>query len=217
MRWIYIAAVAAVFIRLAVLLPPDEPPVLHIAETIVAEAGVPNSVSGILVRNRLYDTLFELLVFTAAVLGVQYSFSSHRAEEEIFYITDPSMIILARISAMVSLLIFLEMAVRGHLAPGGGFAAGVAGGTALGLLITTGNAHHSHALYNKWKLASLEKGMVMLAFLIGVPYLLLCRGAAAEPAMDGIVIPLLNILIALKVALGSWAVIVLFIRHRGLL
>ncbi|MGL5195694.1 MAG: cation:proton antiporter, partial [Chroococcales cyanobacterium] len=31
------------------------------------------------------------------------------------------------------------------------------------------------------------------------------------------IMPLLNILVAIKVALGSWAVIVLFIHYRGLL
>jgi multicomponent Na+:H+ antiporter subunit B len=35
--------------------------------------------------------------------------------------------------------------------------------------------------------------------------------------VSGGMIPLLNILVAIKVALGSWAVILLFIRYRGLL
>jgi multicomponent Na+:H+ antiporter subunit B len=35
--------------------------------------------------------------------------------------------------------------------------------------------------------------------------------------VSGGFIPLLNILVAVKVALGSWAVILLFIRYRGLL
>jgi multisubunit Na+/H+ antiporter MnhB subunit len=35
--------------------------------------------------------------------------------------------------------------------------------------------------------------------------------------LSGGVIPLLNILVAVKVALGSWAVILVFIRYRGLL
>ena len=35
--------------------------------------------------------------------------------------------------------------------------------------------------------------------------------------VSGGIIPLLNILVAIKVALGSWAVILLFIRYRGLL
>jgi multicomponent Na+:H+ antiporter subunit B len=34
---------------------------------------------------------------------------------------------------------------------------------------------------------------------------------------SGGVIPLLNILVAVKVALGSWAAILVFIHHRGLL
>ena len=35
--------------------------------------------------------------------------------------------------------------------------------------------------------------------------------------VSGGIIPVLNILVAIKVALGSWAVILLFIRYRGLL
>jgi multicomponent Na+:H+ antiporter subunit B len=35
--------------------------------------------------------------------------------------------------------------------------------------------------------------------------------------LSGGVVPLLNILVAIKVALGSWAVILVFIRYRGLL
>ncbi|NES68719.1 MAG: cation:proton antiporter, partial [Okeania sp. SIO2D1] len=35
--------------------------------------------------------------------------------------------------------------------------------------------------------------------------------------VSGGILPILNILVALKVALGSWAVILLFIRYRGLL
>jgi multicomponent Na+:H+ antiporter subunit B len=35
--------------------------------------------------------------------------------------------------------------------------------------------------------------------------------------LSGGMIPILNILVAIKVALGSWAVILIFIRYRGLL
>jgi multicomponent Na+:H+ antiporter subunit B len=35
--------------------------------------------------------------------------------------------------------------------------------------------------------------------------------------VSGGFIPILNVLVAIKVALGSWAVILLFIRYRGLL
>ena len=35
--------------------------------------------------------------------------------------------------------------------------------------------------------------------------------------ISGGIIPILNILVAVKVALGSWAVVLIFIRYRGLL
>lgn len=214
MRLLYIAILVLVFFRLAVTLPPRMPEQTGIAERIVLETGVPNSVTGILLHNRLYDTLFELMVFTLSVLGVQFAFARHESETGILPLKDPPMIILARIGAMVSALIFLELALRGHLAPGGGFAAGVAGGTSIGLVTLTGNAHELHAIHRRWHVASVEKGIVIAALLGGCLFLLLPglhRGAG--PA----VIPLLNILIALKVAIGSWTITLLFIRHRGLL
>jgi multicomponent Na+:H+ antiporter subunit B len=35
--------------------------------------------------------------------------------------------------------------------------------------------------------------------------------------VSGGVVPLLNILVAIKVALGSWTIVLIFIRYRGLL
>jgi multicomponent Na+:H+ antiporter subunit B len=35
--------------------------------------------------------------------------------------------------------------------------------------------------------------------------------------LSGGIVPILNILVAIKVALGSWAVVLIFIRYRGLL
>jgi multicomponent Na+:H+ antiporter subunit B len=217
MRWIYAAAIAVIFARLALLSPPPEPVTAGLAEIVAAEAGVPNSVCGILLRNRLYDTLFELFVFTVAVLGVHYAFSMHEAEDEIFYLHDPTMVILARIGAMVSALIFLELALRGHLAPGGGFAAGVAGGTAIGLLTLSGNAHELHAFYERWHVAALEKSVVLCTLAGGILFLVFSGMRPGGGALNGLVIPALNVLIACKVALGSWAIMLLFIRHRGLL
>ena len=40
---------------------------------------------------------------------------------------------LARLGATIAALVSIELMLRGHLSPGGGFAAGVAGGTAIGL------------------------------------------------------------------------------------
>lgn len=216
MRWIYIASISIVFALLAVL-QIDGPSQAGIAEQIYQEAQVPNSVSGILLRNRLYDTAFEVLVFTLAVLGVQYAFSFQRIEDKVFSLTDPAMVILCRIGAMISALIFLELALRGHLAPGGGFAAGVAGGTAIGLVTLTGNTEELYLFYRRWHMATFEKGIVLLILLLVIMLFLLPAGGRPEPVNGSVSIPLLNMLVALKVAIGSWTIVLLFIRHRGLL
>lgn len=217
MRWVYIIVISIIFIRLAFLAPTVEMMPDGIAEQIVAEAQVPNAVAGILLRNRLYDTIFEVFVFTLAVLGVQYAFSLHGTEKNGYHLTDATMVILARIAAMVQALIFLELAVRGHLAPGGGFAAGVAGGSAVGLVALTYNIHSLYESYQKWHIATLEKVVVLLILLAAIGFLCFPYSMVLGRPISTLAIPLLNILIATKVAIGSWTIVLLFIRHRGLL
>ena len=217
MRWIYVIAISFIFIRLAYLAPVTETMQAGIAEQIVAEAQVPNSVAGILLRNRLYDTIFEVFVFTLAVLGVQYAFSLHGTEKNVYHLSDSTMVILARIAAMVQVLIFLELAVRGHLAPGGGFAAGVAGGSAVGLVALTFNIDSLYESYQKWHIGTLEKAVVLLILLTAIGFLSFPYLNVAGRSISSLAIPVLNILIATKVAIGSWTIVLLFIRHRGLL
>jgi multicomponent Na+:H+ antiporter subunit B len=217
MRWVYIAIIVAVFARLAWLPASDGPATAGIVTQVVREAQVPNAVAGILLWNRLYDTIFEVLVFSMAVIGAQYTFSLHTTEDRIFHVEDATMVLLARIGAMVSSLVFLELSLRGHLAPGGGFAAGVAGGTAIGLVTLTEDARRLHQLYGRWKLASVEKGIVLVVLFVALAALLASAAGIPGSGWSRLAIPALNILIAVKVALGSWAVVLLFIRHRGLL
>jgi len=49
---------------------------LSIMETIIQDSGVTNSVSGVIFRNRLYDTVFEVVVFTIAILGATFLLSN---------------------------------------------------------------------------------------------------------------------------------------------
>ena len=216
MRWVYVIIIAAVFVHLATMQPPSIERT-GIAEKVFEEVQVPNTVSGILLRNRLYDTAFEVLVFALAVLGVQYAFSMHRKAENVFQLTDPVMVMIARIGAMMSMIIFMELALRGHLAPGGGFAAGVAGGTALGLVVLTGNAGALYERYRRWHMASMEKCIVILILGLAILSVLHHGFQLFGHPLCVLLIPLLNLLIALKVAIGSWIIVLLFIRHRGLL
>ena len=73
MKWVYVLAGIALFIKMLIMPNPTaEWSEISIAESIVEDAGVSNAVSGIIFRNRLYDTIFEVVVFTIAILGVKF-------------------------------------------------------------------------------------------------------------------------------------------------
>jgi multicomponent Na+:H+ antiporter subunit B len=220
MKWVYIAAGIALFVKMLVMPNPiaewDE---FSIVESIVADSGVPNAVSGIIFRNRLYDTIFEVVVFTIAILGVRFLLADEQPTNVVHQFSDRPSIVLARLGATFSALVSIELAIRGHLSPGGGFAAGVAGGTAIGLIAITSSSEWMAAIYKKWNAATWEKVSVLIFIVLAVITLMGGELPYGEVGtlFSGGMIPLLNILVAIKVALGSWAVILLFIHYRGLL
>jgi multicomponent Na+:H+ antiporter subunit B len=220
MKWVYIAAGIALYVKMMLLPNPEANwSDLSIVETVVQDSGVPNAVSGIIFRNRLYDTIFEVIVFTIAILGVRFLLANEKPTQIVYQFTDQPSIVLARLGATISALVSIELAIRGHLSPGGGFAAGVAGGTAIGLTAITSSSEWMEAIYQKWHAATWEKISVLIFILLAVMTLIGIELPYGElgTLVSGGVIPLLNILVAIKVALGSWAAILLFIRYRGLL
>lgn len=133
--------------------------------------------------------------------------------------TDEPSIVLARLGATIASLVSIELAIRGHLSPGGGFAAGVAGGTAIGLIAITSSSKWMQGIYQRWRAAMWEKISVLIFLVLAAITLVgfeLPHGELGALVSGG-VIPILNVLVAIKVALGSWAVILVFIRYRGLL
>lgn len=220
MKWVYAVAGLALFIKMLVLPnAPAEWEEMAVVESIVAETGVSNTVSGIIFRNRLYDTIFEVVVFTIAILGGRFLLANEQPTTSVSQFSDHPSVILARLGATIAALVSIELAIRGHLSPGGGFAAGVAGGTAIGLIAITSKSQWMEAVYQRWRAATLEKLSVLMFIALAVVTLIgweLPQGELGT-LMSGGVIPFLNILVALKVALGSWAVVLLFIRYRGLL
>ncbi|NEQ38560.1 MAG: cation:proton antiporter [Okeania sp. SIO3I5] len=219
MKWVYFLAGIALFVKVLIMPNPiaewDEPSIVKIVE----DSGVANVVSGIIFRNRLYDTIFEVVVFTIAVLGVRFLLANEQPTEKVYQFSDRPSIVLARLGATISAMVSIELAIRGHLSPGGGFAAGVAGGTAIGLIAITSSSDEMEKIYKKWNAATWEKISVLIFIVLAAITLMgaeLPQGELGELVSGGI-IPVLNILVALKVALGSWAVILLFIRYRGLL
>ncbi|NER08843.1 MAG: cation:proton antiporter, partial [Okeania sp. SIO3C4] len=121
MIWIYIAAGIALYIKMLVFPNPAMEMVdLTIVETVVQDAGVPNAVSGIIFRNRLYDTIFEVVVFTLSIMGVRFLLADEQPSCTIYQFTDNPSIVLARLGATIAALVSIELAIRGHLSPGGG-------------------------------------------------------------------------------------------------
>ncbi|NET36939.1 MAG: cation:proton antiporter [Cyanothece sp. SIO1E1] len=220
MKWIYIAAGIALYIKMLVFpnLALDSAD-LSIVEVVVQDSGVPNAVAGIIFRNRLYDTIFEVVVFTIAIMGVRFLLTNEQPACTINQFTDHPSVVLARLGATIAALVSIELAIRGHLSPGGGFAAGVAGGTAIGLVAMTSSSQWMEAIYQRWQAATWEKVAVLVFILLAVLTLIgweLPQGELGTLVSGGWM-PLLNMLVALKVALGSWAAILVFIRYRGLL
>jgi multicomponent Na+:H+ antiporter subunit B len=226
MKWVYGIAVLLAALQLIVGEVGSVSPnptagvaLVEAVEILASESGVPNTVTGLILRNRLYDTVFEVVVFSTAILGAQYLLADEQPTANVAQFTDIPSIVLARVGATISALIAVELAIRGHLTPGGGFAAGVAGGTAIGLVAITASSAWMEAIYKRWRAAMWEK-LSVVAF-IGVAVMALAgwelpRGELGD-LFSGGWIPILNILVAIKVALGSWAAVLIFIRYRGLL
>jgi multicomponent Na+:H+ antiporter subunit B len=217
---------AAVVVALAPLLQALAAPASNgpLIAALSEQTRVPNLVSGVLLHTRLYDTVAEVVVFTLASMGVVWMFSTERPQTHIQGLDDPAVLVLCRMGATVTALVAVELALRGHLSPGGGFAAGVSGGTALALLLIVRSGQGpppseetSHRTLMRTELV--EKLAVLLFLLLAF---LSLEGLNLPSGRFGAVesggwIPLLNALMGVKVSLGSWTMVQLFIRYRGLL
>lgn len=215
MKIIYLIAALLFYGKMLFITGSAVEPLEEVAvvETLLEQTGAPNVVSGIIFRNRLYDTMLEVVVFTIAIMGVRFLMAEEKPAAIVYQVSDAPSVVLARLGAMIALLIGIELAIRGHLSPGGGFAAGVAGGTAIGLVAIISSPEWLHQLYEKWQAAKVEK-LSVLVFLVLAALSLL---GINFPLDDAGWIPLLNMVVALKVAIGSWGAILVFIRYRGLL
>ena len=133
---------------------------------IVEDAGIPNAVSGIIFRNRLFDTIFEVIVFTIATLGIGFLMANEQPATTVYQFSDQTSIILARLGATITAIICIELAIRGHLSPGGGFAAGVAGGTAIGLIAITSCTDWMQKIYKRYHASIVEKVSVIIFIVL---------------------------------------------------
>jgi multicomponent Na+:H+ antiporter subunit B len=185
---------------------------------VAEESGVPNAVSALYLRNRLYDTLFEVVVFSVAVLGVAFFLDGTERTGALKALRDAPLLAMTKGAAFFAFLLAGLFAFYGHLSPGGGFAAGVAGGTALVLVSLTPERERLERLFPREILEKGEK-YILLSFLLLSA--LACGGVLLPAGTYGSVfsggwIPLLNGAITLKVAAGTWVIGMRFLGSEWL-
>ncbi len=179
---------------------------------------IPNTVTSVILGTRLFDTIGEVTVFTIAGLGVKILLAHEKSEKSLTAIKDPTLISLLDFAALLSSFLCFELAIRGHLSPGGGFASGVAGATSITLLMITGRLKRLERIYSNYQVISLEK-IAVIAFIL----LSIISFASYSPLLSfislpqNLIIPILNIICAFKVTVGTWSIIRLFIIKRGIL
>jgi multicomponent Na+:H+ antiporter subunit B len=112
MKWIYLVAGLLFYVKMLLVKNPNPQLPFSIVEAVAQDSGVPNVVSGIILRNRLYDTIFEVIVFTIAIMGVQYLLANEKPLSQVHQFTDQSSILLARLGATIAALVGIELAIR---------------------------------------------------------------------------------------------------------
>ncbi|MBS3814911.1 hypothetical protein KGY63_05980 [Candidatus Bipolaricaulota bacterium] len=177
---------------------------------------ISNAVFGVYGMYRFYDTLFELLIFSTAVLGItifsdlEPSRGSGTHEPVESHVVSASASFLYPIIAVFG----IYLAFSAHLGPGGGFAGGVISGTGILLLALAKGAEETGRKFR-------EDSMKLVEYLVLFVALLIMILGALYPSMvyrnlPGLgVISLVNLSIGLKVFIGTWAILHFFVKHRG--
>ncbi|MBO8140329.1 MAG: cation:proton antiporter [Thermosipho sp. (in: Bacteria)] len=171
---------------------------------------VDNYVTEIYLKNRVYDTIFEVLIFSLAALGVLiFNFS---IELKSIILHENHVRILLRFLSYFVMLSSFYLAFSGHVSPGGGFSAGVAGGTALLLYALSTTVSEFEYLFRQLRVKLLEKLLLLFIYIFSIFVLL---GYLKTLGTNNIVV--LNVLIFFKVMFGTWIILYSFIKHRGII
>ena len=216
----YLIAISFVFISGLLVVPEStQKDTNSIVDYLVQIADIPNSVTAVILGSRLFDTIGEVIVFTVAGLGVKILLYSEDSETRLVGVQDPVIINLLDFVALLIGFLAIELAIRGHLSPGGGFAAGVAGATSITLLMVSGRLQRIEDLYSRYNAAIVEKFAVVIFIVIAMMSFTSVIFPTSPFAFipQNVYIPILNVVAGLKVTIGAWSVIRLFITKRGII
>ncbi len=216
----YLIAISFVFISGLLVVPEStQRDTNSIVDYLVQIADIPNSVTAVILGSRLFDTIGEVIVFTVAGLGVKILLYSEDSETRLVGVQDPVIINLLDFVALLIGFLAIELAIRGHLSPGGGFAAGVAGATSITLLMVSGRLQRIEDLYSRYNAAIVEKFAVVIFIVIAMMSFtsVIFPTSPFSFIPQNVYIPILNVVAGLKVTIGAWSVIRLFITKRGII
>lgn len=193
-----------------------------------------NLISSIYLDFRFYDTIFEVIVFFVAAFGVNVILEklpvSKRTRPSIMIDTESEQINL-RMPASGTFIFILAFSLSvyivftGHVAPGGGFVAGVVAGTGLLVLSGSKDLYKIEKKMNMIKVHDIEKFIMLFIPATGIVGIIFANSAFAnflpsgQPGrfFSGGNAMLLNILIGFKVFSGTWTILYNFVKHRGVI
>lgn len=217
---LYLIAITTVMVML-LFTAPDNPnrDTESIVQYLSDYTNIPNTVTSVILGTRLFDTIGEVTVFTVAGLGVKILLHDEKEESQMIAVQEPILVILLDLAAILTAFLAIDLALKGHLTPGGGFASGVSGATSITLLMVTGRLKQVEQFYFKSNAAALEKFAVICFVLTALATFIgfIDPTSVFANIPPQIYLPILNIIAALKVTVGSWSILRFFILSRGLM
>ena len=193
-------------------------------EQIVERVNVPNAVTSVYLETRLYDTIFEIIVFTITALGVAALLASLPVNIDEGQQVFGTVTVYSGGLAALSITLFLYVVINGHITPGGGFVGGVVLATGVITYGLTSSFKKASLHYDMLKIGVFEKISFVLIFALSTLIILLpethsqlLSEAGFGSTFSGGFIPILNILIGIKVYAGAWKMSSEFISRRGTL
>ncbi|UZN22852.1 hypothetical protein GM182_02800 [bacterium 3DAC] len=189
----------------------------------VKDTGAINVIAAYYLGYRLFDTLFEILVFTVAVQGVVHLLGHMPTLEQHKPMREKAIIIYTDLIFGASLITGMYIAVAGHISAGGGFVGGIVGATGAVLVFLTMpmediEKEFNHTYMAIWEMCILATifALVLLPIFIGMyPMKNFLPLGTPGHIVSGGIISIVDTLIGIKVLIGAVTIAQTFIKHRG--
>jgi multicomponent Na+:H+ antiporter subunit B len=201
---------------------PSDYKILFTPKKVLEDIGTPNLITAIYLDYRAYDTLFEILVYSIAILGVRVFLKDMPEHKNIEIVgTDAAKTLSVIIAPLITTLGFYFL-LTGTIDPGGAFPGGIIMSIGLLLIAIFYGPEKIMIMFAKYKMDFIEKLVLNLFVLYAV--LGVIKGnyfdnllTIKEGLYVGGGILFLNILVGIKVFAGSYNIMYFFIKHRGTL